>query len=59
MTKLLKSDPVDKTWNVLPALTSIGNKIVTKTQTGLLRSHAISFGIGVAVVLVLAMVMVV
>ncbi|SPX85827.1 NADH-quinone oxidoreductase subunit L [Moraxella ovis] len=57
--KLLKSDPVDKLWNILPALASVGNKLTTKTQTGRLGSHAVSFGLGLAVVLLLAIMMVV
>lgn len=57
--KLLKGDPVDKLWNILPALASVGNKLTTKTQTGRLGSHAVSFGLGLAVVLILAIMMVV
>ena len=57
--KLLKGDPMDKLWNILPALASVGNKLTTKTQTGRLGSHAVSFGLGLAVVLLLAIMMVV
>lgn len=59
MSKTLKSDPVDKVWGVLVMLAGMGHKLTSKTQTGLLRSHAISFGVGLAFVLVLAMMMVV
>lgn len=59
MSKTLKSDPVDKVWGVLVMLVGMGHKLTSKTQTGLLRSHAISFGVGLAFVLVLAMMMVV
>lgn len=57
--KMLKSDPVDRLWNVLPCLASVGNWLLIKTQTGRLGSHALSFGVGLAVILVLAMMMVV
>ncbi|WP_227431190.1 NADH-quinone oxidoreductase subunit L [Psychrobacter sp. I-STPA6b] len=57
--RLLKVDPVDKTWGVLPMLASIGNKAVVAIQTGSLRGYAASFGIGMAVLLVLVMMTVV
>lgn len=57
--KLFKQDPVDKTWNIWLCLMVLGNKILSKTQTGLLRSHAVSFALGLACVLILAMMMVV
>ncbi len=57
--RLLKRDPVDKLWNILPCLASMSNRLIAKTQTGRLGSHAISFGVGLAVILVLAMMMVV
>ncbi|WFF37981.1 NADH-quinone oxidoreductase subunit L [Moraxella nasibovis] len=57
--KLLKADPVDKLWNVLPALASVGNRLSAKAQTGRLGSHAVSFGLGLVLVLILAMMMVV
>ncbi len=56
--QFIKNDPVDKIWGILPALASVGNRLLTKTQTGLLSSHAISFGLGLGVILVLAMMMV-
>lgn len=59
IAKLLKNDPVDKLINIFPALASAGNKVMVKTQTGLLRTHMLSFGVAVAVVLILAMMMVV
>ncbi|MCL1623180.1 NADH-quinone oxidoreductase subunit L [Moraxella sp. Tifton1] len=57
--QFFKADPVDKLWGILPALTNLGNRLMTKTQTGRLGSHAISFGLGLAVVLILAMMTVV
>lgn len=57
--QLLKSDPVDKLWGVFPALAHAGNKLSTKTQTGRVSTHAITFGLGLAVVLIVAMAMVV
>ncbi|WP_126331436.1 NADH-quinone oxidoreductase subunit L [Moraxella cuniculi] len=59
IAKLLKNDPVDKLINIFPALASAGNKVMVKTQTGLLRTHMLSFGMAVAAVLILAMMMVV
>lgn len=56
---LLKVDPVDKTWNLLPMIVSAGNKALSATQTGSLRGYAASFGLGVAVLLVLVMMTVV
>ena len=56
---LVKSDPIDKTWNVLPMMVSAGNKMLSATQTGSLRGYAASFGLGVAVLLVLVMMTVV
>ena len=57
--RLFKTDPVDKTWLILPALASAGNKILSQTQTGSLRGYATSFGLGMAVLLVLVMMTVV
>lgn len=54
----LKSDPIDKIWNVLPLLANLGSLGLSKTQTGLLRSHAVVLAVGLAIVLVLAMMMV-
>ncbi len=56
--RLLKSDPVDKTWNVLPALALAGNRMTTWMQSGSLRGYATSFGVGMAVLLVLVMMMI-
>ncbi len=57
--RLLKADPVDKTWLILPKIASTGNKMLSATQTGSLRGYAASFGLGVAVLLVLVMMTVV
>lgn len=59
VARLLHRDPVDKSWNVLPALASVGNKAMTSVQTGSLRAYAASFGLGVAVLLILVMMTVV
>lgn len=59
ITKLLKRDPIDKLINAFAYVASVGNALVTKTQTGLLRTHAVSFGVGLVVILILAMMMVV
>lgn len=56
--RLLKIDPVDKAWNVLPALALAGNKVTSWFQSGSLRGYAMSFGVGMAVLLVLVMTMV-
>lgn len=55
--RLLKADPVDKTWNILPALALTGNRVTSWFQSGSLRGYATSFGVGMAVLLVLVMVM--
>ncbi|MDN3441569.1 NADH-quinone oxidoreductase subunit L [Psychrobacter sp. APC 3279] len=57
--RLLKADPIDKAWLVLPKLASAGNKVLSATQTGSLRGYATSFGLGMAVLLVLVMMTVV
>ncbi|MBI0427540.1 NADH-quinone oxidoreductase subunit L [Psychrobacter sp. NG27] len=57
--RLLKADPIDKTWLLLPKLASVGNKVLSATQTGSLRGYATSFGLGMAVLLVLVMMTVV
>ena len=57
--RLLKADPIDKTWLFLPKLASAGNKVLSATQTGSLRGYATSFGLGMAVLLVLVMMTVV
>jgi len=57
--RLLKADPIDKTWLTLPKLASVGNKVLSATQTGSLRGYATSFGLGMAVLLVLVMMTVV
>ena len=57
--RLVKADPIDKTWNILPMLVSAGNKALSATQTGSLRGYAASFGLGIAVLLVLVMMTVV
>lgn len=59
IVRLCKNDPVDKLWYILPKLTHWGNRLIGKTQTGLLTHHAISFGVGLAVILILALKMVV
>lgn len=53
--RLLKIDPVDKAWNILPAFAIAGNKMTSWVQTGSLRGYATSMGIGMAVLLVLVM----
>ncbi|MGP4715598.1 NADH-quinone oxidoreductase subunit L [Psychrobacter sp. T6-6] len=57
--RLLKADPIDKMWLTLPKLASVGNKVLSATQTGSLRGYATSFGLGMAVLLVLVMMTVV
>ncbi|MCG3879626.1 NADH-quinone oxidoreductase subunit L [Psychrobacter sp. Ps6] len=57
--RLLKADPIDKTWYILPKLASAGNKVLSATQTGSLRGYATSFGLGMTVLLVLVMMTVV
>lgn len=57
--RLLKADPIDKTWLTLPKLASVGNKVLSATQTGSLRGYATNFGLGMAVLLVLVMMTVV
>jgi NADH-quinone oxidoreductase subunit L len=56
--RLLKSDPVDKTWNIFPALALVGNRVFGWVQSGSLRGYAASFGVGMAVLLVLVMMMI-
>nr|WP_315041025.1 NADH-quinone oxidoreductase subunit L [uncultured Moraxella sp.] len=56
--KLLKSDPVDKAWNVFPMLASAGNRMSGWLQSGSLRGYAVSFGFGMVALLVLVMAMV-
>ncbi|OOR88515.1 NADH-quinone oxidoreductase subunit L [Moraxella caviae] len=58
LTKALKKDPVDLLMGVFGVVALAANKLFAKTQTGLLRTHAISFGVGLALILILAMVMV-
>lgn len=58
MGRLLRIDPVDKAWNVLPALAMAGNKVTSWVQSGSLRGYAVSFGMGMAVLLVLVMMMI-
>ncbi len=59
IARLSKNDPIDKLWQILPLMADKTSRLLSKTQTGLLRSHAISFGLGLVLVLVLAMIMVV
>ena len=59
ISRLLKNDPVDKIWNVFAIVTSFVSQLVGKTQTGLLRGHTVTFGLGVVLVLVIAMLKVV
>ena len=56
--RLLKSDPVDRSWNAVPALALAGNKLTSWVQSGSLRGYAASFGLGMAVLLVLVMMMI-
>ena len=56
--KLLKSDPVDKIWNVLPMVSLVGNRVTTWFESGSVRGYAASFGFGMAVLLVLVMMMI-
>ncbi len=59
IAKLLKSDPMDRTIGVLPMIALVGNKVMAKTQTGRIGSHAVMFGFGLVIILILAMMMVV
>lgn len=59
IAKLIQKDPVDKLIQVLSTITSFGNTLITKTQNGLLGTHAISFAVGLVLVLVVAMKMVI
>ena len=56
--KLIKIDPIDRTWNILPALSLAGNRVATWFQSGSIRGYAASFGLGMAVLLVLVMMMI-
>ena len=56
--KLIKNDPIDRTWNILPALSLAGNRVATWFQSGSIRGYAASFGLGMAVLLVLVMMMI-
>lgn len=59
LARLAKSDFVDKIWYVFPKIVHLGNKGLSKTQDGLLRTQALGFGLGLAFMLILAMKMVV
>ncbi|WP_375540329.1 NADH-quinone oxidoreductase subunit L [Moraxella nasovis] len=59
IARLFKKDPVDGVWNVLPKLTGMMGCVMSGTQTGQLRTQAISFGLGLVLVLVLVMIKVV
>lgn len=53
--KLIKKDPIDMAWGILPALTTIGHKLSRSTQNGSLRGYAMSMGLGMVVLLILVM----
>lgn len=59
LARAVKNDPIDKIMNIFAILANIGNKLLLKTQNGLLTSHATSFGAGLVLVIVLALIKVV
>ena len=58
LVRFIKNDPVDKLWQVVPALAMLGNRLFGKLQNGLVNTQAASLAFGLAIVLVLAMKMV-
>ena len=51
IARLVKSDPVDKFWSIVPAIVRGGNAVATKGQSGSLRGYAASTAFGAIILL--------
>lgn len=51
IVKLLRKDPVDKTFNLIPAGVSLAHRLLSATQTGSVRWYAATIAAGVVIIL--------
>lgn len=51
IVKLVRKDPVDKTFNLIPAGISLGHRLLSATQTGSVRWYAATIAAGVVIIL--------
>jgi len=51
IVKLLRKDPVDKTFNLIPAGITLAHRLLSATQTGSVRWYAATIAAGVVVIL--------
>jgi len=51
IARLVKADPVDKVWSVVPAIVRAGNALSTRAQTGSLRGYAAGTAFGAVLIL--------
>ncbi len=55
LVALLRRDPIDGFWGIVPLLSRFGNITMTKTQRGSLRGYAMSIAFGSVVILMVLM----
>ncbi|HWV14235.1 MAG TPA: NADH-quinone oxidoreductase subunit L [Cellvibrio sp.] len=51
LVRILRRDPIDKTFNLIPASVSLGHRLLSATQTGSVRWYAATIAAGVVVIL--------
>jgi len=51
LASLLRKDPIDKTFNLIPAGTQLAHRMLSATQTGSVRWYAASIAAGVVIIL--------
>lgn len=51
LTRLVRKDPIDKTFNLVPAGTQLAHRLLSATQTGSVRWYAATIAAGVVIIL--------
>jgi NADH-quinone oxidoreductase subunit L len=51
LTRLVRRDPIDKTFNLVPASTQLAHRLLSATQTGSLRWYAATIAAGAVIIL--------
>jgi len=51
LTRLVRKDPIDKTFNLVPAGTQLAHRLLSATQTGSVRWYAATIAAGAVIIL--------
>jgi len=51
LTKIVRKDPIDKTFNLVPASTQLAHRLLSATQTGSVRWYAATIAAGAVIIL--------